>query len=316
MNVFGSVNELTASQGKVALACGNFDGVHRGHQKVFRQLMSFCKDKDITPAAFTFEPHPRKVLSGDSTVKLLTSASHKQLLLKHYGIEHIVVHKFDQETAMMDPELFVSRCLVNSDVEAVFTGRGWRFGRSGLGGVNTLLGMTEQLGFEVCPVAEVELGLEKVSSSNIRDHILGGELDEAEQLLGRRFSLLGNVIAGEKIAGEKLGFPTANMECGSEVIPPDGVYAGFVRAGDRVYPGIINVGYSPTFHEQGAPVKVEFHLFDFSADLYGQKIEVEFVRFIRGERKFDSIKDLKEEITANITLARSVLAGCSPTMKG
>lgn len=315
MNIFTDIKELTEKQGNVALACGNFDGVHLGHQEVFRQLIEFCKKKGYEPAIFCFSPHPRKVLSGDKTVKLLTSDAHKLRLFKRYGIKNVVVCEFSRAVAMMEPELFVSHSLINSKVKAVFTGKGWRFGRSGLGNVDTLNLMSSKLGFAVCPVSEVDFGPEKVSSSNVRDHILAGELNQAEKLLGRRFSLLGNVVAGEQIAGIRLNVPTANIACENEIIPPSGVYSGFVKIEDETYPGIINVGYSPTFHDTESPIKVEFHVFDYDSDLYKKEIEVEFVSFIRGEKKFDSIESLKKEISANVVTARSTLAGCSSTIK-
>lgn len=315
MNIFTDIKELTVNQGNVALACGNFDGVHLGHQEVFRQLIEFCEKSGFEPAIFCFSPHPRKVLSGDKTVKLLTSDAHKLRLFSRYGIKNVVVCEFSSAVAMMEPEAFVRSSLINSQVKAVFTGKDWRFGRSGLGDVNTLNQMSSKLNFAVCPVSEVDFGPEKVSSSNIRDHILAGELSQAEKLLGRRFSLLGKVVAGEKIAGGKLKVPTANVACENEIVPPSGVYSGFVKIEGEIHPGIINVGYSPTFHDTESPIKVEFHVFDYDSNLYQKEIEVEFVSFIRGEKKFSSIESLKREISANVVTARSILAGCNPTIK-
>lgn len=313
MNVFSTIDSLTSEVGNIALACGNFDGIHQGHQRVFKELVAFSSKHGLTPVIFSFDPHPRKVLSGNETVQILTSPDHKLQLFERYGINHTVVFPFSKEVAAMSPEKFVNDCLINSSVKAIFAGQKWRFGSKGTGTIDTLKVMAD--GFSVQAIEELVGATEKISSSHIRQHLLNGELQTAENFLGRRFSILGTVVRGEQVAGKLLNCPTANLASLSEVIPPNGIYAGFGKFDGKVYPGVINVGYSPTFHDESAPTKVEFHVFDFDADLYGKEMEVEFVEFIRGEKKFDSIDELILEIKNDIARCREILNDLETTME-
>lgn len=313
MNVYDNINSLTADAGNIALACGNFDGIHQGHQRVFAELVTFCKKQNLKPVIFSFDPHPRKVLLGDHTVQLLTSLDHKLQLFERYGINHTVIFPFSKEVAAMSPEYFVKNCLTNSSVKAVFAGQQWRFGHRGSGNIDTLKSLAD--GFSVQAIEELASVTEKISSSHIRQHLINGELQTAERFLGRRFSVLGTIVRGEQVAGRLLNCPTANLSSLNEVIPPNGIYAGFGKFDSKVYPGVINVGYSPTFHDESAPTKVEFHVFDFDDDLYGKEMEVEFVEFVRGEIKFDSVDELILEIQNDIARCRKILTNLETTME-
>jgi riboflavin kinase/FMN adenylyltransferase len=314
MNCFDSVSELTKDVGKVALACGNFDGVHLGHQQLIKSLILYSQQNGVTPAIFTFHPHPRKVIGHEKSVALLTSFEHKIRLFKRYGIATVICHPFTQKTAKTHAIDFATQQLINPKVTALFVGKNWRFGYHGEGSIETLHRLSLESNFEVNSILEVGHTAEKISSSQIRHHILQGEMVQAAQLLGRNFSLLGQVIRGEGIAQGKLGFPTANLEVNNEVVPPSGVYAGFIKIGQQIYKSIINIGYSPTFHTRTAPTKVEAHIFNFSGDLYQQEIEFEFLDFIRPEKRFSSEECLIQEIKNNIVAVKEILSKAKTTL--
>ncbi|MCK5834255.1 MAG: bifunctional riboflavin kinase/FAD synthetase [Lentisphaeria bacterium] len=314
MNCYDSLIQLTQAKGKIALACGNFDGVHLGHQQLLSQLIDYSESVGATPAIFTFHPHPRKVIGHDKSVALLTSFEHKLKLFAQYGIKHVICHNFTLETAKTDAECFARNELINAEVCALFVGKAWRFGHRGQGSILTLESLGLDSKFEVKTITEIGTTEEKVSSTNIRKHLIKGEMKQASNLLGRNFSLLGQVISGEGIATGKLGFPTANLEVNNEVIPPSGVYAGYIRVHTAVFKCIINVGYSPTFHETVTPTKVEAHIFDFDGDIYHKEVELEFLDFIRPEQKFESKEALIEEINRNIATVKELLSKVKTTL--
>jgi len=314
MNCYDSLIQLTQDKGKVALACGNFDGVHLGHQQLLRKLIDYSESVGATPAIFTFHPHPRKVIGHSKSVALLTSFNHKLKLFAQYGITDVICHNFTLETAQTDAECFAKDELINQDVCALFVGKAWRFGHRGEGSIQTLKSLGLDSEFEVKTINEIGNGEEKVSSTNIRKHLLKGEMKQASDLLGRNFSLLGEVVNGEGIAQGKLGFPTANLEVNNEVIPPSGVYAGYMRIAKTIFGCIINVGYSPTFHETVTPTKVEAHIFDFSGDIYHEEVELEFLDFIRPEQKFASKETLIQEINRNIVTVKELLSKTKTTL--
>ena len=314
MNCFDSLIQLTQAKGKVALACGNFDGVHLGHQQLLSELMAYCKTVGATPAIFTFDPHPRKVIGHEASVALLTSFEHKLKLFARYGIENIICYNFTLETATTQAHDFAKNELINSDVCALFVGKEWRFGHRGKGSIETLEVLSLNSEFEVKHIQEIGLATEKVSSTNIRTHIVKGEMKQASNLLGRNFSLLGQVISGEGIAKGKLGFPTANLEVKNEIIPPSGVYAGYIKVGSDVFKCIINIGYSPTFHDTITPTKVEAHILDYTGDLYHQEVELEFLDFIRGEQVFENKESLIKEINQNILTVKEILEKAKTTL--
>ncbi len=302
MKIFKSVAELTAAVGQVSLACGNFDGVHCGHQHILTVLKESSKKLGTTPVIFTFDPHPRKVIGSENS-SLITATTHKLELFEQYGVGHVVLYNFTRETMNISPEDFINE-LVNDNVLAVIAGSKWRFGAKGAGTIETL---RQQKRCDVIAADEVMGGVEKISSTTIRQHITTGEMRDAKRLLGRYFSLEGKIIQGDQIASKVIGVPTANIEVRGEVLPQNGIYAGLAKLNGITYPGVINVGYSPTFHTDDAPVKVEIHIFDFDQNIYGENLEIKFVEFIRGEEKFDSTESLIKQIFADIEEAKRIL---------
>lgn len=297
----------------VAVACGFFDGVHLGHQAVIGAMVEYCQKHQCQPVVLTFEPHPRKWLSSGDGPLLITSYSHRNEILRRlYGEELIIVSlAFDEEVAGMSPETFLYKELLSGPVlKAFFCGEDWRFGSGGSGDVALLSQFGAQQGFDVFPVAQLNDSNGKISSSRIRQFIRVGQLDQVERLLGRRFTISGEVCTGDQIASKILSCPTANVKTTSEIFPLNGVYAGFARLQDgRCMPGVINIGHSPTFHgsDNLDYYKLEFHIFEFNEVIYGQAIEIEFVSFIREERHYAQIDELLKEIEQDLATARALL---------
>jgi riboflavin kinase / FMN adenylyltransferase len=282
VNVARDVSEL--DPGRRAVAIGTFDGVHRGHLRVIEAV----RDTHLRTAIVTFDPHPRRVL-GDP-VDLLTTLERRLELLEAAGVEDVLVLRFDAELAALPAEEFAGRVLRGSGAEAIVAGATFRFGRGRAGDLALLQGM----GFDVRRVPLVE----SISSSHIR-HLLGqAEVEQAAALLGRPPEVEGVVVRGDG-RGRALGFPTANLEVPPELlVPPDGVYAGWARGRQAA----VSIGTNP--HFDGVERRVEAHLLDFDADLYGQRLVVELWERLRDQARFDSLDELIAAIGRDIERAR------------
>ena len=318
MLVVKHISELKHLHPRIAIACGFFDGLHIGHQKVIHELKEYCEVHSLEPVIFTFDPHPRSILVHEEKPKLLTSSRHKVHLLKKMGIDVAIVSPFTKITAQQSPELFVSSCLTHDQIEvkAIFSGTEWHFGHKGQGTTETLKMLGDKYDFEVIPVEEEIFEEQKVSSSDIRNMIQHGLMDLVEMQLNRRFTLLGHVTHGAQIASKSLKHPTANLATDNEVFPPNGVYAGYAHLEDgKAYPGVLNIGNCPTFYSETEPehYKLEFFIFDFDRDIYGQQMEVEFVEFIRPELNFDSTEELIEEIKNDVLIGKEILSVTEPS---
>ncbi len=287
---------------EAAVVIGNLDGVHRGHQAVLRQARAIADARKLKTVVLTFDPHPTQVLRGVNPPRLASLARRVELLRRH-GADEVVVEPFTLELAALSPERFVKELLVDRlKARAVVVGEDFRFGANRAGDLAVLRQLGGELGFDA--VAAEVAGDEKgaFSSTRVRDAIRGGDLDEATRLLGRRHSISGVVEAGDR-RGRTIGFPTANLGGVVELLPPHGVYAVF--ADER--PAVMNLGVRPTV--DGTSLRVEVHLFDFSGDLYGQAMRVHLVRRIRDEKKFAGLDELKAQIAADASTARTMLAG-------
>ncbi|MBN1865078.1 MAG: bifunctional riboflavin kinase/FMN adenylyltransferase, partial [Victivallales bacterium] len=258
----------------------------------------------------TFDPHPREVLRPDERHLVLTPMGARLNLLGNLGVKWVVVLPFTQEFAMMCAGDFLEACLDSRGVEitAVVVGEDWRFGRGGEGDVGTIEAYALVHGFELCAVKELELDGARVSSSAIRRAVSGGMLKEAAKMLGRNYSVSGEVIHGASKGGMVLGFRTANLRISHGVIPPRGVYAGYARHGGHSYRAAISVGVSPTFSGIGRmEYDIEIHLLDFEGDIYGKELEVEFVGYIREERCYADVEMLRCQVGEDIAVVRRML---------
>lgn len=288
---------------RVSIAIGVFDGVHRGHQLLLRQLTEMAGKNDSVPAAMTFYPHPRAVLEPHNPPPLLISPSKRISLLHDYGMQAVVTLPFSQSFAEQSPQEFIRKCLHSPEIRicGLCVGEKWRFGAGGAGGIELLEQMSVKDGFDFAAVPEFIINGELVSSTGIRRAIAGGKLSEAAAMLGRNYSLVGSVEKGHQDAGRDLQHPTANLSIRYGVLPPCGVYAARAFINGRKYTAAVNVGVSPTYNRpEEKKVRFEVHCLDFSEDIYGRSVEVELLEYIREERCFLSPGELKKQIEADL----------------
>lgn len=300
------LDELPALGAPLHLALGMFDGVHVGHQAVIARVVAAAGRSGGLAGVMTFDPHPIRVLAPDKAAStVLTTLAHKAQLVERLGIGLFVPLHFDAALAQLEAEEFFQQ-LMAAPIRTLAVGEDWRFGRGRRGDVEFLRARAAGAGFELEVVPPVMVDGERVSSTRIRQAIRDGSLEAAARMLGRPYTVAGIVVEGRQL-GRQLGFPTANVAISEELTPPDGVWAVRVAlAGDAPLPGVANLGVRPTV--DGATRVLEVHLFDFSADLYGCEIEVEFVRFMRPEQRFASLELLREQILEDAAAARQWLA--------
>ncbi len=291
---------------KVSIACGNFDGLHIGHQQIINKLLEVSRQKKSSPIVLTFHPHPREVLTGKK-VQNLTSQSTKVKLLQQMGVKALVTAPFTKEFASMEAEEFVENLLLGNSLELCdfCIGSDWKFGKGRKGDVEFL--KNGGWSFDVHPVSEVKDKNGVISSSRIRKALNSGDFILAEELLGRAYSVSGTVIKGKGIANSQLNFPTANIEISDLYLPLAGVYTCTVQVEGKgqFMPAVCNIGFAPTFEgHQDRPANLEVHIFNFSEDLYGKTIEVAFSSFLREEQKFESVDLLKKQIEQDVLEAK------------
>lgn len=300
MEVLHDLASLQSLRGPVYLAIGIFDGVHRGHQALIEEAQADAKKSGGTAVVMTFEPHPMMFFQRTEPPLRLSSPRHKELLLERQGVTHLAVLPFEAARAAQTAEEFVEDLRTACrPLGGVVVGADWKFGKGRTGDVALLRRMG---GFEVDGIPAVTIDGEVISSTAIRLAVARGDLAFAEKALGRPYAILGPVVPGRKL-GHTIGFPTANIETDGFQLPPDGVYAVQVRVGDKTFRGIANLGVRPTVSFDAKRV-LEVHLFDFDGDLYGMEVEVEFLRFVREERKFGSVEELRAQIGRDVAAVR------------
>ncbi|CAN5765216.1 bifunctional riboflavin kinase/FAD synthetase [soil metagenome] len=307
MNVLRDMSELKTLRGPVAFAVGVFDGVHLGHQAVIQSAIDFTEKHGGTTVVLTFDPHPLRVLRPDSAPLLLCSTAHKLHILKQFGVDHVLVLPFTSETAKTDASAFIA-ALVSScqPLGFISVGYTWSFGRGREGNVHQLMEMGQIHGFGVYGVPEVKIEEEVVSSTLIREAVRTGNFQKAEHMLGRPYTVMGEVVKGRQL-GRQLGFPTANVAIENEELPPSGVYAVEAILEGRKYPGVANLGRRPTIEKDGEQI-LEVYLLDLDVDLYGAYLEVSFVKLLRQEQKFAGLEELKSQIARDIDTGRTVFS--------
>lgn len=293
--------------GAQVIAIGDFDGIHLGHQEVIRRAIDTAGRLRLPAAVITFDPHPRFVLGQEPYRYLLTPGDEKMNRLAALGVDWTYLIRFDREFASWRPERFVEDVLIRLSASTVVVGFDFRFGHQGQGTADTL-GQLGKGRFAVEVVRPFYLDGEKVSSRAIREDVQAGRVARAACFLGRPYAIRGRVVAGEG-RGRTIGVPTANIEPAEPyVIPGRGVYA--VRVGlesGETIGGIMNIGVKPTFTDGGTVETLEAHLFDFNRSIYGERVTVEWIDFIRAERKFSSADELVERIRADAAQARQIL---------
>lgn len=312
MKVFHLLSELSEVPGPLCVAIGVFDGVHLGHQALIRRALREAEKMQGSAVVLTFHPHPARVLRPDSAPHLLTSTPHKLRLIEELGCEYLLQIKFDAAFAAQLPEVFIEALTGSaSSLRMICVGHNWAFGKGRSGNVALLAALGEKLGYETLEIEPVEVDGELVSSTRIRKAIEAGDFETARRFLGRDYTILGTVQPGAG-RGRGIGFPTANLSAHNERFPPNGVYAVRVLMDSRWFDGVANVGVRPTVGDALDRV-LEVHIFDFSVDLYGRELEVKFERFLRPEKRFSSVEELRAQIGRDAALAREILSS-QPSM--
>jgi len=307
MHVVRTFEELARTAPHACLAIGVFDGVHLGHQRVIGQARDDARKSGGTSVVLTFDPHPMRVLQPDRAPQLLTSTEHKLALIENLGVDACLVLTFDRAFSLQPPEQFIDTVArTMNPLQEICVGTRFRFGHKRAGDVRLIETLAPKYGFVAREIKPVVLEHEMISSTAIRQHVLGGRLDRAAAMLGRPFSVLGTVEPGDH-RGRELGFPTANLNPHNEVLPPDGVYVARAVIGRELRGGVVNIGVRPTFADRAPARILEIHLLDFDRDVYDQDVDVQFLQKLRDEKKFASAEVLKTQIAGDIQAARAIL---------
>ena len=308
MQILRSVPELSQLSGPLFLAIGVFDGVHLGHQAVISTSAQHARAANGTPVVLTFDPHPEKILRPDKAPHLLTATQHKIALIRALGVQHLLIIPFDKQFAATEPEHFVTQLVQHSTpLREICVGHEWSFGRNRRGNLQLLKNLGAEFDFDVVGIPPVSVSGEIVSSTTIRRAIEAGDLKKAATMLGREYTILGTIVHGDDV-GKKIGFPTANLSAHSEQFPPNGVYFAEATLDSVIHPGVVNLGCRPTMSSGGSDRILEVYLLDFDRDIYGKELELRFVRYLRPEKKFESVDARVRQIERDVQQARELAA--------
>jgi riboflavin kinase/FMN adenylyltransferase len=310
MRVFHGLPGL-AERRACALSIGNFDGIHRGHRALLRRVVQVAQREGLAAAAMTFEPHPREFFSPDNAPARIANLRDKIDGLRRAGIERVFVQHFNRNFASLSPEQFIQRTLVQGcQARCLLVGDDFRFGARRAGDVALLRREAAGGAYTVEQIEPVLLGADRVSSSRIRAALEEGDLTQANELLGHPYAISGRVLHGSKL-GRQIGFPTLNLRFAHRRPALHGIFAVRVHGiGTRALPGVASIGLRPTVDDSGRWL-LEVHLFDFSDEVYGRLVQVEFVQKLRDEARFDSIQELAAAIRHDAERARAVFDGAT-----
>ncbi len=299
---------------KIVATLGVFDGVHKGHQKIIKKVVSRARAVSGKSVVITFDVHPNKVLAPDKCPLALTNADMKSKLFKKLGVSVVVVMPFNRQSASVTAEKFVENFLVRKlHVKELVVSRGLRFGKGAKGDIGLLKKLGKKYYFRLLVLSPCLEGRRVISSTWVRALVQQGRVEKASKLLGYPYSLQGRVVKGDR-RGRKLGFPTANFKPEHGVAQPSrGVYAIYGIFAGRMYPGVCNVGIRPTYKRHGAGTSeikplVEAHFFKFQGNLYGKRIIVRMVKKLRSEKAFKSADSLKRQIGKDVVKAKKILS--------
>jgi riboflavin kinase / FMN adenylyltransferase len=278
------------------VAIGTFDGVHLAHQAIIKKAVISAKRLKGKSVILTFYPHPLQITNPLRTPALLTSIDHRIDLISKLNPDICLIAGFKKSLSQMSPEKFIDQILIKKlHCVNVVIGDNFTFGKGKSGDINFLKAYAKKNGFKVSVISAVKQSGKVISSSLIRSLIESGKIEQASRLLGRKFSVLGTVVKGDS-RGRVLGFPTANIDPHQEALPPNGVYAVKAKINAKWYGGMLNIGKRPTFYQKADKLSIEANIFDFDKYIYGQVIELVFIKKMRNERKFDSAELLKEQL--------------------
>jgi riboflavin kinase / FMN adenylyltransferase len=306
MKIYRDISEIEAKR-KAVVTVGTFDGIHKGHADIIDFVVEEGRINNLESFVVTFEPHPRLIVSDNSEIKILTTLEEKVALFEKLNVQNLLVVNFNREFADLSYEDFLKSFLLDRiGAEHIVIGHDHHFGKGRGGNENKLLALSGQMNFKLTVISAVDVEGTQVSSSKVREAILGGDLGKANSFLGRNYALNGIVVEGVQ-RGRELGFPTANIEPLNKykLIPKNGVYAVKGSIGNTDYNGVLNIGKRPTFELQDKTY-IELHIFDFKEDIYAKPVYLEFVKRIRDEKKFNSTEELIEQINEDIEQTKQI----------
>ena len=292
---------------KSILTIGTFDGVHFGHQKIIKKLVHDANEQNDRSVVLTFFPHPQLVLNAHSSIKMLNTIDEKTSLLQNLNVDAVVIQPFDKEFSELSPENFVKQILVEKlNIKKIIIGHDHRFGKNRAANFDDLIAFGKKYHFEVEQISVESQNEIAISSTKIRNAILNNDFSIAADYLGYAYFFSGQVVCGNQL-GRTINFPTANIAVTEnyKLIPNTGVYVVQCETDSEVVFGMMNIGNRPTVNGQNQTIEV--HLFDFDKDIYNQFIKVSVLYFLRNEQKFDSINDLKQQLSSDKVNALSFI---------
>ena len=302
LKIFHSINDFSSTK-KTILTLGTFDGVHIGHKKILDKVINSTENGEYESLVLTFFPHPRMVLQENSEIKLLNTITEKIELLENMGIHNLVIHPFDETFSRLTAEDFVQTVLVEKfNIHKIIIGYDHRFGRNRTANIDDLIEYGIKYGFEVEQISVKEIDDISVSSTKIRTALSEGDMAKANNYLDYNYTLSGTVFQGKQL-GRTIGFPTANIKIEEDykLIPKKGAYIVTSTINNSLVKGIMNIGLNPTV--QGENLSIEIHFLDFDQDLYGKKITVNLLQYLREEQKFNFLEELTNQLQLDKTTA-------------
>lgn len=315
MRIFKGIDKLGAFKNSV-VTIGTFDGAHKGHQKILSRLNDRAEETGGESILFTFYPHPRMIVFPENhNLKLLQTIDEKIESLDYFGLDNLIIYPFTKEFSRLTAFEFVRDILVEKlKVKTLVIGYDHQFGRNREGDLEFLKETAKIFDFNVEEISAEEVQEVNVSSTKIRQSLYDGNIERANEFLGRSFLCTGLVVEGKKL-GRELGFPTLNIDIDNEhkILPKDGVYAVRVKIQDHQYDGMMNIGQNPTVeHTQAADKKLEVHLFDFKKEVYGEVATIYFQKYIRNEKTFSNLEELKSQLSDDENKVRTFFDAIRP----
>jgi riboflavin kinase/FMN adenylyltransferase len=303
MKLYKNFN-ISKNHKRSIILIGNFDGVHVGHQKLFKLANSYKKKFNLNVGVLTFEPMPKMFFNKDIKNFRISNINQKNKILKNLGVNFIITQKFDKKFSKIKSDFFIKEILSKKlEAQYIFVSNNFKFGNKREGDVNQLIKKEKIYDYKIIKPQPLILSQKVISSTYIRSLLEKGNLEKTNKLLGRNWSIEGNVQKGRQ-QGKKIGFPTCNIDIKDYVISMPGVYAVKIKQknSNKLLKGIANLGYRPTFNQK--KILLEVHIFNFSGNLYNKYLSVEFIKFIRKEKKFKNVNQLKNQIQSDLKIAK------------
>ena len=304
MKQLSQANDLNNNR-KVCLAIGMFDGVHLGHQKVLQNAINAASQSNAISVAVTFDQHPASIISPKNAPSLIQTQAQRNRSIELLGVDAILIIKFNEAFSRKTGKSFIQELAQGfGSIHSISVGNDFMFGHNRDGNFQLLQKLSQELNFLTYGLQPVKLNGQIVSSTRIRSALINGKIDDAKQMLGRKFSIEGPVVKGDG-KGREIGFPTANIDTKNLILPPNGVYASYTKFNGKTHKSLLNIGVRPTIIKPNPSIQVEAHILKFNENIYDQVIDIELIEKLRNEMKFESIEELKKQISCDIENAKS-----------